>query len=72
MAKKIKLAKKPAAEKPKASAPVPAFEKTAEPTAEVPKGLPLVGGVQAIEVIEETATGTHYRLADQTTTWVAK
>ena len=34
--------------------------------------LPIVDGIQAIEVIEENETAIHYRLANGTTTWVPK
>lgn len=58
--------------KPKAVEPKP--EKVEIPPVEEPKEsvLPIVDGSQAIEIIEETETATHYKLANGTTTWVAK
>ena len=39
---------------------------------EIEETLPIIDGVKAIGIIEEYSTGTHYRLENGTTTWVAK
>ena len=39
---------------------------------EIEETLPIIDGVKAIGIIEENSTGTHYRLENGTTTWVAK
>jgi len=47
-------------------------EKKAERPKKTASLLPLVDGVQAIEVIRENETAIHYRLANGTTAWVSK
>jgi len=36
------------------------------------KSLPIIDGSQALEVVGENETATHYKLANGTTTWVPK
>jgi len=36
------------------------------------KALPIIDGSQALEIIQETESAIHYKLANGTTTWVPK
>jgi len=73
----VKETPKKKAGRPKKVAPVPeptVEEKTpVTPTpAKTKPVLPIVDGVQAIEVIGENENAIHYRLANGTTAWVSK
>jgi hypothetical protein len=58
-----------APEAPKAEAPAEATPVAPE---SMTPALPIIDGIQAIEVIGENETATHYKMANQTTTWFPK
>jgi hypothetical protein len=74
----IKAILKKKAGRPKKAGSVLVSPEVEEPTpvtptpAETKPVLPIIDGIQAIEVIAENENATHYRLANGTTTWASK